>query len=118
MPRRAPHPCAAPGCNALVYEGSRCPRHRLPRQRDTRPNSTDRGYGYEWQTKVRDPYLKAHPYCVNLFGLHGPLVAAKIVDHIIPRKQGGSDDWSNLEGLCRRCDNKKHYIDGSKRRKG
>ncbi|MBI5951886.1 MAG: HNH endonuclease [Chloroflexi bacterium] len=40
---------------------------------------------------------------------------AKVVDHIKPRKQGGSDDWSNLQGLCRRCDNRKHYSDGSKR---
>jgi len=90
--------------------------HPLPRPHDNRPSSTDRDYGYDWKTNVRDPYLAAHPYCVNPFGLHGPQVRAKIVDHKLPRKQGGTDDWNNLQGLCRRCDNKKHYYDGSKPR--
>jgi len=63
---------------------------------------------------VRDPFLAAHPFCVNPFGLHGAQVPAVVVDHILPKKQGGSDAWSNLQGLCRQCDNKKHFFDGSK----
>jgi 5-methylcytosine-specific restriction protein A len=118
MPKRPPRPCAVSGCNALVYDGSRCQQHRLPRPRDPRPNSTERGYGYDWKTKVRDPYLRAHPWCANPYKTHDDRVSAVVVDHVIPKKQGGSDDWSNLQGLCRRCDNKKHYRDGSKRDRG
>lgn len=114
VPRRAPHPCAVHGCSNLVYDGSRCTEHPLPRPRDDRPSSTARGYGYEWKVKVRDPFLKTHPYCVNPFGLHGFQVYAVVVNHKLPRRKGGTDDWNNLEGLCRRCDNKNHYIDGSK----
>jgi 5-methylcytosine-specific restriction protein A len=115
MPKRPPRPCAVRGCKHLVHEGSRCQAHQLPRPRDERPSAAARGYGYDWKVKVRDPYLAAHPYCSNPFGLHGPFVLAVVVDHIKPKKQGGTDDWSNLQTLCRACDNKKHYYDGSKR---
>lgn len=118
MPRRAPHPCAERGCQNLIYDGSRCAVHQLPRSPDNRPSATERGYGYDWKTNVRDPFLAAHPYCANPFGTHGSQVLAKVVDHILPRKQGGTNDWSNLQGLCRACDNKKHYYDGSKPRHG
>lgn len=115
MPRRAPHPCVVAGCPNLVYAGSRCAKHLLPRKHDVRPSAASRGYGYEWKTKVRDPFLKAHPYCVNPFGLHGTCVAAVVVDHKVPKKKGGTDDWSNLQGLCRHCDNKKRPADIVKR---
>jgi 5-methylcytosine-specific restriction endonuclease McrA len=85
---------------------------------DDRPSASARDYDWNWKKNMRDPYLKVHPWCVNPFGLHGLQVPAKIVDHILPRKQGGTDNWKNLEGLCRQCDNKKHYLDGSKGRGG
>jgi 5-methylcytosine-specific restriction endonuclease McrA len=33
---------------------------------------------------------------------------AKVVDHIIPRREGGRDDLVNLRSLCRSCDNRRH----------
>lgn len=33
---------------------------------------------------------------------------AEVVDHIVPRKQGGSDSVANLRSLCRSCDNQSH----------
>jgi 5-methylcytosine-specific restriction enzyme A len=115
MPKHSPRPCAQHGCGELVYDGSRCVEHQLPRAPDKRPSSTVREYGYDWKTKVRDPYLKVHPWCVNLYGTHWAQLRAVVVDHILPKEQGGTDDWSNLQGLCRSCDNKKHYDDGSMR---
>jgi len=114
LPTRSARPCAEHGCNELVYQGSRCDKHRLLRPPDTRPSAAERGYGWDWKTKVRDPFLKEHPWCTNPFGLHGVRLPAVMVDHKVPKKQGGADDWLNLQGLCKRCDNKKHYVDGSK----
>ena len=31
-----------------------------------------------------------------------------IVDHIIPRSNGGTDDDANLRSLCPSCDNRRH----------
>ncbi len=116
MPRRPPRPCAERGCPELVYDDSRCVKHRLSRAHDPRPSSTARGYGWDWKTNVRDPFLRAHPWCSDPYRMHDDRVLAVVVDHILPKKQGGSNDWTNLQGLCRRCDNKKHYSDGSKSR--
>jgi len=33
------------------------------------------------------------------------------VDHIVPRKQGGSNELSNLQALCRKCNAQKKHLD-------
>jgi len=116
MPRLAPHPCAVPGCPELIYEGSRCVNHRLPRPLDNRPNATLRGYGAAWQKK-RSAWLLKHPWCADLYGFHaGEPVKAKIVDHIKPLRQGGPDNETNYQSLCVRCNNYKTAHDGSRRK--
>ncbi len=41
-------------------------------------------------------------------------VSAQIVDHIVPKRQGGTDDWNNLQGLCWKCHQTKTARDGSR----
>lgn len=113
MPSRAAHGCKAPGCNALVYDGGYCDRHRLPSSDSRRETSSQRGYGAVWR-KSREAYLLAHPLCADPFGIHKRLdehVAATDVDHIIARRQGGGDQWSNLRALCHSCHSRKTVID-------
>lgn len=43
---------------------------------------------------------------------------AEVVDHIVPRKAGGSDSVANLRSLCRTCDNQAHREKGSRGRPG
>lgn len=117
MPRKPPRPCAERGCPALVYDGSRCEQHRLPKDRTretVRASASARGYGYKWKAK-RDRYVKDHPWCADPYGVHqGQRVRMKIVDHIIPLKRGGRDDESNYQSLCMSCHNYKTAHDGSK----
>ena len=121
MPTHSPRPCAMPGCPRLVGEGSRCAEHRLPaRARESaRASASARGYGSAWAVK-RDAWIKAHPLCADPRGAHPPhsLVRAKIVDHIVPLRQGGKDDDSNYQSLCMTCHNYKTAHDGSRRGAG
>ena len=125
MPSRAQRPCAAHPWN-LISDSAGCPDCvaqpvlERPRMRDNRPNATKRGYGFdEWKKKVRDPFIAKHPYCADPFHIHpGKQIKAIIVDHKIPRKQGGTDANSNLQSLCHKCHNFKTARDGSRHAQG
>lgn len=96
MPRRPLTPCTQPGCPALVVHPGRCPRHAL-----VRGTSTEQGYGAAWR-KIRDAFLAEHSACVECLRTLGFYVEATDVDHVVPRSQGGGDDESNLQSLCKR----------------
>jgi len=66
-------------------------------------SASARGYGVAWRHLAKW-FLQRNPLCVDPFGTHaGKVVAADVVDHIFPRKRGGTDDVSNLQALCYRC---------------
>jgi len=101
MPRRAPHPCAHPGCASLVQPGrSYCARHlseRRRRQDARRGTAAERGYDARWRT-VRDRFIANHPTCERC-----RRAPSTIAHHIVRKSKGGSDDPINLQALCSLC---------------
>lgn len=55
--------------------------------------------GRRWMA-IRQEVLRLNPYCVHCQA-NKRLKLADEVDHKIPLDQGGTDDYSNLQGLCR-----------------
>lgn len=69
--------------------GGRCRAHQLAK---TRPGSTS-----AWR-RVRAQVLKRDGYRCRLCG-----APATHVDHIVPVREGGTDEPVNLPALCERC---------------
>ena len=51
---------------------------------------------------MRYQVLMEQPLCVGCLK-HGRTTEAAQVDHIIPLQAGGTDEFSNLQGLCLEC---------------
>ena len=67
--------------------------------------ATERVRGSAWM-RIRARVLRAEPRCVLCLAA-GRLAAAVEVDHRMPLARGGTDDDTNLQGLCRRCHKEK-----------
>ena len=139
MARSAAKPCREPGCAQLCVGLDRefngfCATHgpREKRANSARRRSTVRTRGYSaqrranasesekallsfynspaWQ-KCRKAFRAANPLCKSCEAL-GRVTAAEVVDHIVERRDGGSDlDWNNLQSLCHTCHNRKTAIE-------
>lgn len=110
MPARATFLCAAGGCTARVSRPGLCEACRAAKHRDIdarRGTATERGYDGRWR-KARAAFLRRNPLCVHC-GREGLVVAATVVDHIIPHKGDMVAFWdsTNWAGLCRSCHSKK-----------
>jgi 5-methylcytosine-specific restriction protein A len=107
MPRSAPTPCRQGGCSALVDKPGFCDKHRREAFKIQKQTVTDdykeRNRFYQrvaWKS-VRTLQLQLEPLCRECRKL-GKLVAATVVDHIIPIANGGAElDLDNLQSLCR-----------------
>lgn len=109
MPNAILQPCTEPGCPALVKYG-RCPKHRKPKQQwvaqavpkpDARASRIKRGYDRVWQ-KLRRLILDRDCGRCRQCGQQ-----AKHVDHIVPKRMGGTNVPSNLQSLCASCHSRK-----------
>ena len=69
----------------------------MPTRVDDRGSATQRGYGSAWQ-KIRAVVLTEEPLCRAC-----KRMPATDVDHIIPKRHGGTDDRANLQPLCAQC---------------
>ncbi|MBK9272934.1 MAG: HNH endonuclease [Flavobacteriales bacterium] len=110
MPSRPGSVCLSPGCAAVVPAGAGgwCDAHR-PTSSDERGSAASRGYGARWR-RLRRMILSRSPLCADPFGDHaaaGRVELATDVDHIVPRRDGGSDHAANLQTLCHSCHSRK-----------
>lgn len=91
MPDAIAFACSFPGCQNRA--GS-CSKHDRPVRFDEAFYSSP-----EWR-RIRAAHLALEPFCRDCV-LLGRFVKANQVNHIKPRKRGGSSDHKNLESLCR-----------------
>jgi 5-methylcytosine-specific restriction protein A len=75
-----------------------------------RETSSQRGYGYRWQ-QMSKGFLRAHPLCVCPECQEGKvrLLAATVVDHIIPHRGDMALFWdrNNWQAMNKQCHDRK-----------
>ena len=98
-PAKPLRPCAVRGCPRAAVDRGRCLEHARAKQIEIdkqRPSAAERGYDEHWR-RVRAAYLRKHPQCNRC---SAPAVT---VHHIVRVEAGGTNQWANLEALCKRC---------------
>ncbi len=64
----------------------------------------ERGYGTEWDHTVKRIRARDHDLCQRCIRRDdGHIGLYSAVDHITQKSQGGSDNDSNLEVICKPC---------------
>ena len=91
--------CEYPRCGALAARGAYCRQHALPRRSNAH-------YKSEHWLMLRRQVLAEQPVCA----VPGCGRRAVAVDHIIERRDGGTDDRLNLAGLCAPCHARKTML--------
>ena len=118
MPLRPARPCRR--CYRLPAAGSPfCAEHQQPvgwERHQRGRTSNERGYGAAWRA-MRAIVLWDEP-CCRLCLKAGVTRASEVVDHIVPKAAGGTDERSNLRGLCRECHYRKTGRDRFARKPG
>ena len=144
MPRRAPSPCKGTRCPKLVdskvgyceehlreheqkvsdYQkeykkknknNGRNTAYYKKRSSDATENDLNKFYGRSNWKKLRSAYIAKSPLCEHCM-LLDRVTPASMVDHIVERRDGGSDyDMDNLQSLCHRCHARKTKAERDKR---
>ncbi|WP_330926302.1 HNH endonuclease [Candidatus Sororendozoicomonas aggregata] len=108
MPKRIKRACRQPGCpGTTIHRSGYCEKHQetegsWKKRQDRKGNRHQRGYGTAWQ-KLRKEILQRDRYLCQSCRAEGRLQAANVVDHIINKASGGTDDPGNLQALCQSC---------------
>ncbi|WP_287919908.1 HNH endonuclease [Comamonas sp.] len=99
MPSAAPRPCSHPGCGVLVRDGTgRCPKHPKQAWSRNRPAPIKRLAGRALQ-RLREQRKQENPLCVDCSTL-GVVRLWDVLDHTVSLEEGGTNDPSNMQGLC------------------
>jgi 5-methylcytosine-specific restriction protein A len=77
----------------------------------------ERGYGTEW-TRIRKAILERDCHLCQTCRRAGRVTNANIVDHILSKSKGGTDDERNLEAICKLHHDKKTLEEQGKTYKG
>ncbi|WP_444942725.1 HNH endonuclease [Microbulbifer sp. ZKSA006] len=109
MPIKAKRYCA----RCKVAHAGKCPNavngwERMQRQKGT---SAQRGYGPAWR-RLRKPVIARDKGLCQICLLTGVATIGTHVDHITPKSQGGTDELSNLQLLCKPCHQRKTAQEG------
>ena len=100
MPSRLRRPCRNPSCPKLD-----CDEHRVIRDVH-RASAYDRGYGGAVWRALRRAVLARDPLCKICLRRD-----AKHADHIVAKKDGGTNAMSNLRGVCASCHSRKTVLE-------
>lgn len=117
MPYKPKKPCAYPDCPELTH-GYYCDKHKKQMDADYNKNRRDKVsqkfyQSSAWQN-LKKLKLATNPLCEEC-QRNGKLVPAKMVDHIVPIKQGGEPlAINNLQSLCWSCHSRKSVKEGSR----
>ena len=124
MPERALRPCQHHGCPGLTrqkYCEKHVAQHEAQAKEERRAYDKERkaagrdDYDARWQ-QLRAAYLVTHPLCEPC-RKDGRVVAATLVHHVNPIKEGGRRlDPENLMSCCNACHEAFHKKDRWKRR--
>lgn len=117
MPYRPKKPCRHPGCPELTHEMF-CEKHKKEDNKIynqyKRDNLSRTFYRTQQWLEIRAKKLQISPFCEEC-RKNGTMVVGKIVDHIVPIKQGGAPyDLDNLQTLCWSCHSRKSILEGSR----
>ena len=115
MPTKPKRPCSYPNCPKLT-DGRFCEEHQKEENKryekyDRNP-AVRRRYGRVWK-RVRDSYVKEHPFCELCFK-NGMMKQVEEVHHKQPLSEGGTHNKNNLISLCKSCHARIHATNGSR----
>lgn len=113
MPQRIASGCQHPSrCANKATNGKYCASHAKQVESTYeahRGTAASRGYDYRWMRLSR-AVLQEEPICRDPFQL-GCTNSSAHTDHIVPKRQGGSDERSNLQALCSACHSAKTLLE-------
>lgn len=113
MPSQIPRACRKRGCPGTTTDRSGyCPRHLYEgwQQHQRGQSRHQRGYGSKWD-RLRPIVLDRDKHLCQECLRNGRYTPAETVDHITAKANGGTDDLSNLESLCKPCHRAKTAVE-------